>query len=59
VLQENNQGSRAETFREMIADAGLAIRFVEGETPPSSDPRYYYIGITRREDTPPNWARGY
>ena len=57
VLQENNQGSRAETFREMIAEAGLAIRFVEGETPPSRDPQYYYIGITRREDTPPNWAR--
>jgi spermidine synthase len=58
VLQENNQGSRADTFRDMIADAGLAIRFVDGETPPARDPTYYFIGVTRSEDTPPSWARG-
>jgi SAM-dependent methyltransferase len=58
VLQENNQGSSADTFRDMIADAGLAMRFVDGEMPPARDPQYYYIGLTRREDAPPDWARG-
>jgi SAM-dependent methyltransferase len=58
VLQENNQGSRADTFRDMIADAGLVIRFVDGEAPPVQDPTYYYVGLTRREDAAPGWAHG-
>jgi len=59
VLQENNQGSTADEFRDMIAAAGLCIRFVEGEVPQRTrDPRYYYIGVTRAADEPPGWARG-
>src|SRR5262245_60756426 len=59
VLQENNQGSTATEFRDMIADAGLSVRFVEGDEPQRTrDPRYYYIGLTRAGDEPPDWARG-
>jgi methylase of polypeptide subunit release factors len=59
VLQENNLGSTAERFRNMIEEAGLSIAFVHGcagqRTP---YPRFYYIGILRRGDTPPRWASG-
>jgi|SRR5581483_9179066 len=57
VLQENNNGSTADTFRAMIEAAGLAIVFVHGgsavRTP---DHRFYYIGIMRAGDAPPAWA---
>jgi tRNA1(Val) A37 N6-methylase TrmN6 len=57
VLQDNNFGSTAETFRKMIEAAGLSIVFVdncEPETTPYS--RLYYLGIMRRGETPPAWA---
>jgi predicted RNA methylase len=58
VLVENNHGSTAETFRGMIEDAGLCLVFVrncEGRRTPYN--RIYYIGIARRGDAIPNWAR--
>lgn len=57
VLQENNLGSTAETFREMIEAAGLAIVFVDGcKAQLTSESSFYYIGIMRRGDPPPAWA---
>ena len=59
MLQENNLGSTAETFREMIEEAGLAIIFVDGCEPQlTPDSRIYYIGIMRRGDAMPEWVRG-
>ena len=59
VLQENNLGSTAETFREMIETAGLAIVFVDCCAPQrTADSRIYYIGIMRRGDVVPAWASG-
>jgi tRNA1(Val) A37 N6-methylase TrmN6 len=57
VLQENNRGSIAETFRPMIEAAGLSIVFV-AECRPQRTLRdhFYFIGIMRRGDTPPAWA---
>jgi predicted RNA methylase len=58
VLLENNRGSTAETFRSMIEAAGLSIVFVrgcEGRRTPYT--RTYYLGIARRGDTIPDWAR--
>ena len=58
VLLENNRGSTAETFRGMIEAAGLSIVFVhncEGRRTPYT--RTYYIGIARRGDAVPAWAR--
>jgi 16S rRNA G966 N2-methylase RsmD len=58
VLQENNQGSTAETFRAMSEAAGFSIVFVDGALPQrTADPRYYYIGLIRTGDPPPEWAR--
>jgi tRNA1(Val) A37 N6-methylase TrmN6 len=57
VLQENNQGSMADTFRAMIQEAGLRVVFVDGERPREVDPVYYYIGIARKDDQTPDWAR--
>lgn len=57
VLQENNCGSTAETFRGMIEQAGLSVVFVhgcEGRRTPYA--RIYYIGIARRGDRAPAWA---
>jgi methylase of polypeptide subunit release factors len=59
VLQENNIGSTAEFFRTMIEASGLSVAFVHrcaGQRTPY--PRFYYIGIVRRGDTPPAWAIG-
>jgi Methyltransferase small domain len=57
VLQENNAGSTVESFRQMIEDAGLKIVFADGDLPDlTKDSIFYYIGIMRREDTPPAWA---
>ena len=58
VLLENNRGSTAETFRSMIEAAGLCVVFVhncEGQRTPYT--RTYYIGIARRGDAIPAWAR--
>jgi predicted RNA methylase len=58
VLQENNRGSTAETFRAMIEDAGLSIVFVHGCAPQrTANDHFYYIGIMRRDDTLPAWVR--
>jgi 16S rRNA G966 N2-methylase RsmD len=57
VLQENNRGSTAETFRTMIEQSGLAIAFVHGcAQQRTADDYFYFIGIVRRGDTPPAWA---
>lgn len=57
VLQENNNGSTAETFREMIETAGLSVVFVHGcEGRRTPYPRIYYIGIARRGDAAPAWT---
>ncbi|HXI07452.1 MAG TPA: methyltransferase [Bradyrhizobium sp.] len=57
VLQENNAGSTVESFREMIEQAGLKIVFADGHSNDlTADSIFYYIGIMRRDDTPPPWA---
>jgi len=59
VLQENNRGSTAETFRSMIEAADLSIVFVgEGRPRRTTYDRFYFIGIMRRGDPPPAWATG-
>jgi len=59
VLQENSEGSTAESFREMIEKAGLEISFVEfGPKRRTPHPHIYYIGIVRRGDDVPTWAKG-
>jgi predicted RNA methylase len=58
VIQENNRGSTVETFRDMIERAGLTILFVDGCAPERTrKDHFYYIGIARKGDTPPEWAR--
>lgn len=58
VLQENNRGSTTETFRPMIEASGLAITFVHGCAPRRTpDDRFYYIGVMRKGDAAPEWAR--
>ncbi|MGZ8402864.1 MAG: methyltransferase [Rhodoplanes sp.] len=58
ILQENNAGSTAETFRGMVEEAGLEILFVQGAAPQrTADGRIYYIGIKRAGDAAPAWAR--
>jgi hypothetical protein len=59
VLQENSQTSTAETFREMITQAGLEVLFVEfGPKARTPHGHIYYIGIARRGDDAPSWAQG-
>jgi methylase of polypeptide subunit release factors len=58
ILQENNAGSTAETFRSMIEQSGLSIVFVHGCAPQRTpDYRFYYIGIMRTGDQVPAWAK--
>jgi methylase of polypeptide subunit release factors len=58
VLQENNSGSTAETFRPMIEDAGLSMIFAHGcAGQRTRDHHIYYVGIMRRGEQPPDWAR--
>ncbi len=59
VLQENNCGSTVDTFRDMIARAGLKIVFTQNDSPKRTpDHRFFYIGIMHADATPPDWARG-
>jgi SAM-dependent methyltransferase len=58
VLQESNLGSTAETFREMLAAANLTIVFIDrGKPDLAPEEGYYHLGITRRGDPTPPWAR--
>jgi predicted RNA methylase len=58
TLQENNRGSTAETFRPMIERSGLTTTFVAECRPQRTlHDRFYYIGIMRRGDKVPAWAR--
>ncbi len=58
VLQENNEGSTAETFRPMIEAAGLKIVLVENcqerRTPQAS---FYFVGVVRAGEDAPEWLR--
>ena len=57
VLQENNRGSTVETFRQMIEQSGLEIVFTDGDFPTlTKESSFFYIGIVRRGDTPPQWT---
>lgn len=59
LLQENNWGSTIETFRGMIEDAGLKIILAEDALPERTNGDHIFIlGVMRREDTLPEWARG-
>jgi 16S rRNA G966 N2-methylase RsmD len=59
ILQENNNASTSETFRDMISSAGLDIVFVEfGSKRRTPFLHIYYLGIARRGDAVPDWARG-
>jgi methylase of polypeptide subunit release factors len=58
VLQENNNGSTAATFRQMIEDAGLKVVFVNNEIPElTPDHRFFYLGIMHRDANVPDWAK--
>jgi methylase of polypeptide subunit release factors len=58
VLQENNRGSTAETFRPMIEQAGLRIIFVDRCAPQrTAHDAFYFVGVMRAAETPPRWAR--
>jgi methylase of polypeptide subunit release factors len=59
LLQENSQGSTAETFREMIEQSGLKIIFVEyGPKKRTVTGAIYYLAIMRKDDPVPPWAVG-
>lgn len=59
VLQENSQGATADTFSEMIAQGGLETVFVEyGPRKRTSHGHIFYMGIMRRGDPLPDWAKG-
>jgi predicted RNA methylase len=56
LIQENNQGSTAETFRAMIDDAGLSLVAAHGGEPRVTPyTRIYYLAVMRRDDEPPAW----
>lgn len=58
LIQENNHGSTIETFRQMIEEAGFSIVLVHNCEPRITPyTRYYYLGIVRRNETPPVWLR--
>lgn len=57
VLQENNRGSTAETFRPMVEASNLVMTFAaECRAQRTSYDRLYYIGVMRRGDPAPAWA---
>jgi len=53
LLQEANDASTPETFEDMIADAGMKTVLVHNSKP--GDYSIFYIGIVRRDETPPAW----
>lgn len=56
LVQENNHGSTVETFRQMVEDAGFSIVLAHNCEPRITPyARYYYLGIMRRNETPPAW----
>ncbi|MGD9922371.1 MAG: methyltransferase [Pseudorhodoplanes sp.] len=58
VLQENNNGSTAATFRNMIDEAGLKTVFVNNEIPQlTPDHRFFYLGIMHKDASVPDWAK--
>jgi methylase of polypeptide subunit release factors len=58
VLQENNFGSTAETFREMVEAEGLEIVVVHGGMPVRTvHHNFYFLVIMRKGDPPPDWVR--
>jgi methylase of polypeptide subunit release factors len=59
LIQENWRGSRAETFRKMIEDAGLEIVHDSGpiELPGEEDP-FFFLGSMRKGSRAPEWLRG-
>jgi hypothetical protein len=58
ILQENNAGSTVDDFRSLIDESGLSIVFVSGaQSMRTRHFHMYFIGIARRGDTPPAWAR--
>ena len=57
VIQENNRGSTAETFRAMIERSGLKIIFVDRGAPQrTATDAFCFIGVMRAGETPPAWA---
>jgi SAM-dependent methyltransferase len=56
LVQENNHGSTAETFRQMIEEAGFSI-VLRHNCEPRITPysRIYYLGLMRIGVTPPRW----
>ena len=53
LLQEANDASSPETFREMIEQAGLTTVLIHNSKP--GEYSIYYLGIMRRGETPPAW----
>ena len=57
VLQENNRGSTADTFKTMIEESGLTTVFVfECRPQRTSYNRFYFMGVMRRGDPLPQWV---
>ncbi len=52
-LQEANDASTPDTFRDMIEDAGLAAVRVHNSKP--GEFSHFYLGVIRRGETPPAW----
>ena len=53
LLQEANDASSPETFREMIEQAGLTTVLIHNCKP--GEYSIYYLGIMRQGETPPAW----
>jgi hypothetical protein len=53
LLQEANESSTAETFRDMIEEAGLSIVLVHGSKPGKGG--VFFMGVIRQGETPPAW----
>jgi len=56
VLQEANDASTPETFRDMVRDAGLSVVLTHNVRP--GELSHYYMGMVRRSETPPDWLVG-
>jgi predicted RNA methylase len=56
LIQENNCGSTVDTFRPMIEEAGFSIVLAYNCEPRITPyTRYYYLGVMRKGDKPPDW----